>query len=198
MFIAMFAVVLVAMLTWLYVYARELVANEVDDGAGGGINELIVDIRYWVIFFLLGVWGSAFAVILVIQAATNQELQRHEIEFLLHRLTVRENRHASSLSYVYSRKSSIAELPEGTRYSVREAAEKLANMSDEALQGAGLEGLDDLMDTAVVITEAQVRINPRRFLNMESSWNLVASYFAVWGLLIGFALSAAGIDYAAD
>jgi hypothetical protein len=57
------------------------------------------------------------------------------------------------------------------------------------------EELDDLMDTAVMIIEAQMRINPRRFLGADASWNLLVTYMGVWAAIIGYTLTVAGIDY---
>jgi hypothetical protein len=41
-----------------------------------------VDVRYWVTFYLLVFWGSAFAISLATMAANNKETLRHELEFL--------------------------------------------------------------------------------------------------------------------
>jgi len=57
------------------------------------------------------------------------------------------------------------------------------------------EELDDLMDTAVMILETQTRINPRRFLGANASYDLVKSYVVAFGTLIGITLSVAGIQY---
>jgi hypothetical protein len=58
-----------------------------------------------------------------------------------------------------------------------------------------MEELDDLMDTAVMILEAQVRVNPRKFLGATASWNLVKSFLFGWATLVGYALSVAGVKY---
>lgn len=253
----MCAVILVLLIGWVYVHSKAMPDN------GGNPNRLLVDVRYWTVCYFIIFWGGAFVVILSVMAATNFELIHQEIEFLLHRLTVREEApdvvkkgqeeikeddgedsqmSTEGVSDAESEKSdgvewyqaifggvditdrvggfSSVELPNSTvrprLSSIRPAAsfeedESLDSpkrgrshmtLKDRVMSGletttdeAKYEELDDLLDTVVLIVEAQSRIDPRRFLGAEISWNIVISFVAAWGTMIGLSLTVAGLDY---
>mmetsp|Transcript_8095 Transcript_8095/g.9652 ORF Transcript_8095/g.9652 Transcript_8095/m.9652 type:complete len:612 (-) Transcript_8095:62-1897(-) len=88
LFAKLCALILISLLIWMYIFSLEINNHDELNGA----NELILDIRYWSVMFLLIVWGGAFGLILGIMSDTNVELKQHEILFLLHRLNVREKR----------------------------------------------------------------------------------------------------------
>mmetsp|Transcript_3772 Transcript_3772/g.4775 ORF Transcript_3772/g.4775 Transcript_3772/m.4775 type:complete len:785 (+) Transcript_3772:61-2415(+) len=373
------AIILICMLLWLYIFAAQISGNE------NGSSMLFIDIRYWVVCYLLLVWGASFGLILISLAETNVELRAHEIEFLLHRLTIREKRHIyllndknknndclgddkeniektlfhekkkshtaneevkyegeeeeqknneenSSLFYKkvthssqsldpiqpnanpekekkkkdetmkvsfqeennklllsqkdhsnnnpkktlddseeeeetdawfdevfglnqstststskkrsFDNKQTISPLsldnstenefknekekeikntkntensktlpssskftspspvtspstPSSASFERAELTRIMSSIQSSGIEALQKEELDDLMDTAVMITEAQMRINPRRFLGADASWAFVVSYLAAWGALIAFVLNVAGIDYQA-
>jgi len=64
-----------------------------------------VDVRYWVTFYLLIFWGSAFAVALATMAANNKESLKHELEFLQRRVRIKEVR-KSQRSLLHQRTAS--------------------------------------------------------------------------------------------
>jgi hypothetical protein len=87
-------VLMAFLLLWILVYSFAVQASEAaDDGLDtGGPNRLIMDVAWWYTLVLLLVWGLFYLLALIILAETNEELGRHEMCFLQHRLGVREKK----------------------------------------------------------------------------------------------------------
>lgn len=249
----MCAVILVLLVGWVYIHSKAMPDNQ------GQPNRLLVDVRYWAACYLIVVWGFGFLVIISVMAATNFELVHQEIEFLLHRLTVREDNseqpRATTLPAVQeeapnslTRSESIesevfSDSPREVKTEWYEAIfgepaepsdtwiemntsnkdspsptasppsspssphsspitrsdmalkERVMSGLELASDEAKFEELDDLLDTVVLIVEAQSRIDPRRFLGADISWNVVISFLVAWASVIGLTLSVAGMDY---
>lgn len=254
----MCAVILVLLVGWVYIHSKALGDN------GGHPNRLLVDVRYWTVCYLIAVWGACFFVVISVMAATNFELIHQEIEFLLHRLTVREDgsdgeAKSSDLPVVFeeeeeARKTTLTRSLSSESEEVEEEEEirtewyeaifsepdsvwvemsrshpspnqpsaltssldtpsidrplspKVSRsempLRERVLSGlelvsgeAKFEELDDLLDTVVLIVEAQSRLDPRRFLGADISWNIVFSFLVGWASVIGLTLTVAGMDY---
>ena len=161
---------------------------------------------------------------LIILAETNDELYRHELCFLQHRVAVREKK-------AFVKKNGMGRprdlsLPSDddidtdpfSIFDGHDASNKAQNDSDDVhnhLADAAMAGvrrqmneqrkaaelaqkeeeLDDLFETAVAIIEADSRLEPGRFLGAQATWGLVNSFVVAWAALIGMAINLAGITY---
>mmetsp|Transcript_20915 Transcript_20915/g.27200 ORF Transcript_20915/g.27200 Transcript_20915/m.27200 type:complete len:426 (+) Transcript_20915:384-1661(+) len=76
-----------------FFFDNTTVSDDSTDDDGNTPNTLFVELSFWVVIFLLIVWGAIFGLALAIIAANNKAVLRQELELLQRRLCLRENLH---------------------------------------------------------------------------------------------------------
>jgi len=227
------ALMLLFLLAWVWVYAFDLQSKNSDadseDFNSGGPNRLLIDVSWWYTITLLIFWGAFYFLTLCILAETNDELNRHEICFLQHRVTVRERKlHATKAakpgkvngkrtSKYYCLESGADPFMvfngEDLAETIKEIDQKQNDLMEKRineyqLQMAAQEEadeltrkedeLDELLDTAIGIIEAESRIQPARLVGAIVTWELVSSFAIAWLAVFGATVNLAGISYSSS
>lgn len=86
-------------------YIDDDINNDNDDNAP---NLMFINVEFWIVLFLLIVWGFAFGLNLSIVAANNKSVLYQELELLQRRLCIREHLHSvKNLVFKYSEVKNI-------------------------------------------------------------------------------------------
>ena len=150
---------------------------------------MAVDVRFWVIMYLLIYWGFLVAVTIAIMAANNKEMRRFELLILQHRMRLRE---------LSCRTGFRRNLRRNTLARPREICESLGvkeNEKDDDEGASRLEEVDDLLNLAAKTIEAQLRVMPHRFLDQNGTWSLFGQYITIWFTVVTISLALAGFKW---
>jgi len=180
MYSKMCAILVFGLLMWLFIAVIETYFKESIDYESVA---MAVDVRFWVILYLVVFWGFLVAITLAIMAANNKEMRRFELLILQHRLRLRELSCMTGFRRITPARSHDICESLGTKQKDRE---------DEASR---LEEVDDLLNVAAKTIEAQLRVMPHRFLDQNGTWSLFGQYITIWFTVITISLALAGFKW---